>query len=139
MSECPSTHTSTKAQPVFIVWVNNDCGLCKMTIQLSDTIVDVCSNAANILQCYCTTVTLDYTAPWFKKMGTKVQPLYFDTNTDLNKLVHSIKEFTMEQKKKQYKKNITCEIILYNMNDETVSFTSFFLLCSDMMSILSPF
>ena len=110
-----------------------------MTIQLSDTIGDVCSNTVNILQCYCTTVMLGYTALWFKKMETKVQPLYFDTNTNLDELAHSIEEFTIEQKKKQYKKNITCEIILHNMNNETVSFTSFFLLCSDIMFILLPF
>ena len=72
-------------------------------------------------------------------MRTKVQPLYFDTDTDLDELAHSIEEFTTEQKKKQYKKNIACEIILHNMNDETVSFTSFFLLCSDIMSILLLF
>ena len=110
-----------------------------MTIQLSDTIVNVCSNAADILQCHCTTVTLGYTAPWFKKMGTKVQLLYLDTDADLDELAHGIEEFTTEQKKKQYKKNIACKIILHNMNDETVSFTSFFLLCFNMMSILPPF
>ena len=72
-------------------------------------------------------------------MRTKVQLLYLDTNTNLNELAHSIKEFTTEQKKKQCKKNITCKIILHNMNNETVSFTSFFLLCSDIMSILPLF
>ena len=72
-------------------------------------------------------------------MGTKVQPLYLDTDTNLNELAHSIEEFTTEQKKKQCKKNVACEIILHNMNDETVSFTSFFLLCSDMMFILPLF
>ena len=61
MSECPSAHTNTKAQLVFIVQVNNSYSLYKMTIQLSDTIVDVCNNTADILQCYCTTVVLDYT------------------------------------------------------------------------------
>ena len=72
-------------------------------------------------------------------MGTKVQSLYFNTDTDLNELAHSIEEFTTKQKKKQCKKNIACEIILHNMNDETVSFTSFFSLCSDIMSILLLF
>ncbi|OCB91215.1 hypothetical protein A7U60_g1537 [Sanghuangporus baumii] len=58
-----------------------------------------------------------YTGPWFKKIGTKIQPRYLESDVDLDELVQGFKKY-LEELKKKYKVDSAGEIVLMNMNDE---------------------
>ncbi|KAL5521420.1 hypothetical protein ACEPAG_9346 [Sanghuangporus baumii] len=58
-----------------------------------------------------------YTGPWFKKIGTKIQPRYLESDVDLDELVQGFKKYLEELKKKR-KVDSAGEIVLMNMNDE---------------------
>ena len=109
-----------KQRASFTVLVNDGRGLRGLTIGSSDTLYDVRRNVAEILQCHYASVSLGYTAPWLKKTAAqKVTPRYLDSKEELDELSRCAEEYTAEQKRKK-KPSVTCEVVIYNMNDETV-------------------
>lgn len=104
----------------FVVHVHDGRALWKMTIQPLDMMYDVRRAVAEILQRHYASVTLGYTAPWFKKDGTKLPRKYIETADDLRELRADIQDYIQQQKKKQKKENIACEIVFEDMNEGKV-------------------
>ncbi|KAL5524176.1 hypothetical protein ACEPAG_8349 [Sanghuangporus baumii] len=106
-----------ETRSTLVVLVDDGRALRKMNVEPQHSIIDVRQNVASILQCYPTSVTLGYTGPWFKKIGTKIQPRYLESDVDLDELVQGFKKYLEELKKKR-KVDSAGEIVLMNMNDE---------------------
>ena len=104
----------------FVVHVDDGRALRKMTVQPLDTMYDVRRGVAEILQRHYAAVALGYTTPWFKKNGTKLPRKYIETTDDLRELRADIQDYIQQQKKKQKKENIACEIVFEDMNEGKV-------------------
>ena len=87
----------------FAVLIDDGRGLRKMTIQPLDNMYDVHRNVAEILHRHYAAVALGYTAPWFKKNGTKLPRKYIKTTDDLRELRADMQDYIQQQKKKQKK------------------------------------
>ena len=77
----------------FVVHVHDGRALRKMTIQPLDMMYDVRRAVAEILQRHYASVTLGYTAPWFKKDSTKLPRKYIETADDLWELRADIQDY----------------------------------------------